>query len=324
MQRRWQAAFLALGFLIGVVFHHTFFIGCRSTPAFSLARREYSGDKPQVHLTELGVSSLLKDMSCGFGNMEVPPFLLRNGEHRVVIDVGLNMGEESIAAAKSGFIVYAFEPISEFVAKVIQKLEAEGIDYHCVKLDARNGRLLKPLPEAVKGRGMVYIFQAAAGSVFSQKTIYVDGPGTSFADEGSNLGVSKEVIVVPVSDYVDEDIYYFKIDAQGWDLEVLEGAKKLLEKHIVRLISVELWPKGLISAGSSVNAITDMLIKELGYICFDSRVDSAIQPMHREQLNEFLDTVHELYESSKQERFGFFDDLTCLSASFAAYGLARL
>ncbi len=269
----------------------------------------------------LGVSSLMKDFGCGFTNMGVPPFLVtKNGGHRVMVDIGLNTGEEALAAAKSGFVVYAFEPVSAFVKDVVSKLKQNDILYHHAELDEDNGNLLYALPQPTIGRGIVYIFQAAAGSRFGKKTIFLDGPGSSFVDEHSKRGSAEEVLVVPVSAYIERDVYYLKIDAQGWESEVFLGLLDLLRNHVVRLISVEIWPKGLIAAGSSPEAITTLLIKQLGYLCFDSLIDSALEPLHEEGLNFFTETVKELYESSKSERFGFWDDLTCLSPSFATYG----
>lgn len=271
----------------------------------------------------LGVSSLMKDFGCGFGNMGVPPFLVtKNGGHRVMVDIGLNSGEETLAAAKSGFVVFAFEPVSAFVKDVISKLEQNNILYHQAELDEDNGNLLDALPQPTIGRGIVYIFQAAAGSRFGKKTIFVDGPGSSFVDEISKLGSAEEVLVVPASAYIDSDVYYLKIDAQGWESEVFLGLLDLLRNRVVRLISVEIWPKGLIAADSSVEAITTLLIKQLGYLCFDTRIDSPLEPLHKEGLDFFTETVKELYESSKSDRFGFFDDLTCLSPSFATYGMS--
>lgn len=268
-----------------------------------------------------GVSSLLKDFGCGFENMIVPSFLNSgDGQHRVMVDIGLNMGEETLAAAKSGFIVYAFEPVSNFVDHVIGRLESENILYYEVQLDVNTGQQLEPLPIPPLGRGMVYLFRAAAGSKFEKKTIAIEGPASSFVDKESIArGTLADVLVVPVSAYIDVDVYYLKVDSQGWESEVLEGLMDLLRKRVIRAVSVELWPRGLIEAESSADAVIRLLVQRLGYLCFDSRISSGIKPLHPESLDNFVEMVDQLHEGSKDNRFGFFDDLTCLSPNFASY-----
>ena len=72
-----------------------------------------------------GVSSLLKDLGCGMANMAVPYFLTvpGYGVGRVMVDIGLHEGKETIAAVKVGFRVFAFEPLPAHVKMVVEGLE---------------------------------------------------------------------------------------------------------------------------------------------------------------------------------------------------------
>ena len=267
-----------------------------------------------------GVSSLMKDFNCGFSNHEVPYFLEHSqGAHKVIIDVGLKEGAETLAAVRSGFVVYAFEPVKEFVSKVVKSLTREKLDFFLVHLDGK-GVIQEALPSPRSGKGIAYIFQAAAGSVFERKTIYVDGSGTSFHDpKAAMTGKKEEVQVVRISDYLATDVYFFKIDAQGWDYEVILGALDLLRDYIVRLISVEFWPKGLGQSGSSASQLVDLIVKEAGYICFDTRVRKGTPLGHVENIGGYMSMIQDLSDDTHDQRFGFFDDLTCLSPNFAQY-----
>ena len=267
-----------------------------------------------------GVSSLMKDFNCGFANQEVPHFLKHSkGEHKVIIDVGLKDGAETMAAVRSGFVVYAFEPVKEFVSKVASSMSKRKLDFFLVPLDER-GVMQEGIPSPRPGKGIAYIFQAAAGSAFQTKTIYVDGPGTSFTDpEATKGGYKEEVQVVRISDYVKTDVYYFKIDAQGWDYEVIRGALDLIRNYVVRLISVEFWPKGLSQSGSSASQILDLIVKQTGYICFDTRTRKGTELGHVESIAGYMNMIQGLSDDTSDQRYGFFDDLTCLSPNFARY-----
>ena len=99
---------------------------------FTTAQRHY-GELPHTYRGTFGVSSLMKDFNCGFSNMEVPYFLSNaKGDHKVIIDVGLKDGAETLAAVRSGYVVYAFEPVKQFVHQVTASMEKEGLDFFMV------------------------------------------------------------------------------------------------------------------------------------------------------------------------------------------------
>eukprot|EP00854_Cymbomonas_tetramitiformis_P030828 gene30828-38630_t len=212
------------------------------------------------------------------------PFLgSARGDHRAVVDVGLKDGVETRMAVESGFVVYSFEPVPDHCAETRHALEKRNLTYHDVELD-RHGNLLNPLPEPEPGKGICYLFCVAAGAAHGWSTFYQDpttGYGSSFHDpvakdhatrvdnqNSSSKKYTLEVQVVPISQFVNTDVYFFKSDTQGHEIDVLKGARELFQRHIVRLVGIEFWPKGLKSAGASPESLMDML-HSLELLCFD-------------------------------------------------------
>jgi len=271
-----------------------------------------------------GVSSLLKDLGCGMANMEVPHFLTLPGfgANRVMVDVGLNEGKETIAAVKSGFTVYSFEPVEEFVVQVAADLEQEGLDFQRIQLNDQ-GNLLEPLRAPTKGKGISYLFQVAAGRKHDWMNISVEGPGTSFVDPKNRNKKDRPTQIVPIAEYIKSDVYFFKTDTQGFEMEVLAGARALFLDYSVRLITTELFPQGLQAAGSSSSSLVDFLTNELNLICFSGEPEANgfrnMPAGHPEGMDAFLDAIEERQVLQTQDvggrydRWGVFDDLTCLN-----------
>jgi hypothetical protein len=49
------------------------------------------------------------------------------------------------------------------------------------------------------------------------------------------------------------------MDIQGWEAEALFGARRLLERNLNLIVMFELWPYGLLKAGSSAEALLTFL-----------------------------------------------------------------
>ncbi|KAK3252698.1 hypothetical protein CYMTET_38014 [Cymbomonas tetramitiformis] len=259
------------------------------------------------------------------------PFLgSMRGDHRVVVDVGLKDGIETRMAVESGFVVYSFEPAPDHCEETRRKLRERNLTYHDVQLD-RLGELLSPLPEPEPGKGISYLFCVAAGAEHGWKTFYQDptmaGYGSSFHDPvakhwateiDKEPGLKKyifDVQVVPISQYVKTDVYFLKSDTQGHDVDVLKGARELFERHVVRLVGVEFWPKGLISAGQSPGSLMDVL-HSYNLLCFDqaggSNADKRDELVHHpEDFASFMKTANGI--GGIKGRWGWYTDFVCLN-----------
>lgn len=267
-----------------------------------------------------GVSSLLKDLNCGAANTAVPFFLTIPGYGlgRTMVDVGLHTGKETVAATTVGFTVYSFEPIPNHMDKVVRALNSRELDFQLIELGPA-GELIEPLRPPKPGRGIAYLFAAAAGRTHEKRMIGLSGPGSSFVEEHVLRDTNSEMLevqIVPLSDYVKTDVHFFKSDTQGFEMDVLAGARALYDNFTVRQTTVEFFTKGLEGAGASPRALLDMLSETLGLFCFTSepRAQQNMKAGHPEEKEAFLKAVQE-HGESMSSRWGFFDDLTCVHKS---------
>ena len=105
--------------------------------------------------------------------------------------------------------------------------------------------------------------------------VYIDGDSSSLSAQNVNAKEkSGETIkLVRLDDMVHEPVCLLKIDVQGFEGKVVQGAHDLITKQGVQHILVELWPSGMRNAGTDPAKFLESLY-DLGYTCTD---------LHREQ-----------------------------------------
>lgn len=131
------------------------------------------------------------------------------------IDIGANVGWISLEAAslagKKGK-VYSLEPIKH-LCSLFEKLI-----------------MLNNLKN-------IFVINAAAGAEEGFTEINVSEVGSAFQERSSLIQVDREVdkqeiMVLPVDQFFNsKNIDFIKIDVEGFELEVLKGAIKTIEKH---------------------------------------------------------------------------------------------
>ena len=128
---------------------------------------------------------------------------------RQSVDVGANLGVYSRALSKLTPIVHAFEPNRE-LARLLRRTLPRNVIVHEQALSSRTGAGTLRTP-VVNGR-----------PVFGLASLeeHVAYPG---ADQNA-------VAVAKLDDVLDGDIGFIKIDVEGHELSVLEGARSLLER----------------------------------------------------------------------------------------------
>lgn len=187
------------------------------------------------------------------------------GTRSLIVDVGLDKGAEFFHSIAFGYEVVGFEanPLSFAALKnkcVTMPTKCQAID------DIENHEL--PLKREV---GMSYLINAGAGNKRGHMDLALKGDLGSFAPVKAFENVKKaSVPVLRVDSVIDEDVYLFKIDTQGFDHFVLEGATGLFEKHTVRQIITEFEPLEMKALGVNIMETLKML-QQHGMICFSDK-----------------------------------------------------
>ena len=174
----------------------------------------------------------------GAAEFKVLRTLVQPASH--IVDVGANQGLYALPLshqAKEGR-VYAFEPDPKLFATLESNVQRNS---------AQN----------------VILFNAAAASrpskLFLRPGRFNRGDNRIVHDENAD-SATIEVDAIPLDDAIaDEHIDLLKIDVQGYETEVLQGAQKLLHANQQLLICFEFWPHGLRLAGSGPEELLDLL-----------------------------------------------------------------
>jgi FkbM family methyltransferase len=169
------------------------------------------------------------------GNPEVNVSLLVEGllqEGMTVVDVGGNHGLFSMEAAhfvgSTGY-VYAFEPTPELCDHIRKHLEVNHI---------KNVYLLEKAVGSFDGNAKLRVHHECTGlnSLASQDLVWQGS--TLVADQVINVPLCKLDTVVNTENISHIDI--LKIDVEGFELEVLQGARNILVNQRVKYIILEI------------------------------------------------------------------------------------
>lgn len=136
-------------------------------------------------------------------------FVANINNNSIVVDIGANIGYYALLASKIAKKVYAFEPDSE----IFMILKKNIVDNNLTNVIAIN--------KAVGDK-------KDTGYMIKDK----DNFGNQRLDTGGRIkDKSNEVEVIKLDDYIKEKIDLIKIDVQGYEPKVVEGAKKIIEKY---------------------------------------------------------------------------------------------
>lgn len=187
----------------------------------------------------------------GYNERFVQELLHVPEDKRVVVDVGANIGMISRGMAAKGVKVYWFEP----GAYNNQVLEANVIANS--KVDAHHWRP---------------IVHVKAGASDIEQTLYYEERGS---EKGNAYFYPPGVIpdtenavqlkTVKLQDHVDEEVFFFKMDVQGFESHVLEGSVCLFCQHKVHNLRTEFCPTMMKKNGNSDPVKFLKMIQELGF-----------------------------------------------------------
>jgi FkbM family methyltransferase len=155
-----------------------------------------------------------------------------------VVEIGANIGEFTIGAAEKSAMVYAFEP--------------DPAAFACLSRNVQQLNNVKALEFAVSNQcGSLTFFKATATADSSFVRPSVDA---------QKITVSSKTLDTLIIELEIEKIDFLKLEAEGWEPEVLEGATQSLA--ITRKIAVDGGPE---REGSPTHPIVSEKLKHAGF-----------------------------------------------------------
>jgi len=165
---------------------------------------------------------------CGTEDVAAYRKFIKPGD--VVFDVGANIGQYSLLASRlvgTAGHVYGFEPAIEVLPKLRENIGLNTSDN------------IHVIAKAVAAESKQMRFYPAD----EEKDQDI---GSLLPAEGTRSNESVEVEAISLDDFCDtnsiEHVNFLKIDAEGFDLEVLKGAKKTIERNPDLIVMTEIAP----------------------------------------------------------------------------------
>jgi len=129
----------------------------------------------------------------------------------VTVDVGANCGLYTRELAQMSKCVHAFEPSSS-MADVLRQTSGDNVRVHEVALSDH------------RGQAALFIPAGEAGLVHGLASIEPQ------LESLTRPGIATSVSTARLDDVIHEDVAFVKIDVEGHELSVLNGATKLLDQ----------------------------------------------------------------------------------------------
>jgi len=190
--------------------------------------------------------------------------LIKNSH--VCIDVGSNIGITSIWMAKNSEQVYSFEPEKENMLRFVENVQVNAV---------KNIELIPKAISNKNGHAELNILESyghhSLGKVTTSKFIRTEIVETTTLD----LFCKENDI---------SRIDFLKVDVEGFELEVFEGAKNLLKKKQINLIAFEVSKVILDELDKSFESILE-LFNNLDYSVYDLK-KQIITPENCHELNQ--------------------------------------
>lgn len=158
-----------------------------------------------------------KELRKGERELHLLPLIVPR--HKVALDIGANKGVWAYCLSKICPQVHAFEPNPKMY-QILKRGAAANVKTHPIALSDQSGTAELRVPKGTKG----YSNQGASLSEFK-----VDGEFMSVSVESKRL-----------DDMDFGEVGFIKLDVEGFELSVLKGAAKTIERdHPVMLIEME-------------------------------------------------------------------------------------
>jgi len=191
-------------------------------------------------------------------------------EGLVFVDVGANIGYFSLAAASMGYNVVAFEPMSRNAKKLAKSIEMNEFDFrmslyqNAVSDKSGQDVLLRETDRSNQGNGQIIRTLPAAEE--SRKTPEQRQYGVDYATS------------VTLSDVLDGvDAFILKIDVEGHEGKVMQGAREWICNNVVRHVIMEISEATRMNMAASGHSLGELFnfMNSTGYSVSDVAVGSG-------------------------------------------------
>ena len=149
--------------------------------------------------------------------------LSKSEYEKLVVDVGANLGYFSLLAASMGFKVVSFEPMNRNAAKFLSSIARNNFEdkiilyQNAVTYNSCDSVTMTETHNTNQGNGQI------KGSTSSKEGLY----GQDYVD------------TIKIDDVIHTDVLLMKIDVEGFEGAVLNGAKNLICWNLVLYITIE-------------------------------------------------------------------------------------
>lgn len=177
---------------------------------------EYKGIK-FIRKNDLIVDRLIKEKQ-DF-EKDTTDWILSNLEqNKLFVDVGHSTGWFSLQVIKKGFDVIGFEPMDPAYERAVENMKLNGIQYEIVKAAVSN--------------------QIGETTIYYNPSVPITTGASLDSSVRSQLNRKSSVIKTVTLDSILKDklVSIIKIDVEGYELSVLEGAKSIIEKNRPKLV----------------------------------------------------------------------------------------
>lgn len=193
-------------------------------------------EKIQPNVTKYDISWNIPNSQCAWrvdGLMEKEPdtvaWIEEMGKDDVLYDIGANMGQYSLLAAKRGVLVHAFEPESQNFALLCRNIACNEFAQ----------LLVTAWPIAASDKCGVNVFYA--GVVMPGSSCHAFGDNRNFMGEYKQFKFRQGSFGTTLDFFANEHPKptYVKIDVDGFEDKVIQGMKNLLKLPTLKSVLIE-------------------------------------------------------------------------------------
>lgn len=217
-------------------------------------------------------SVLSKAILEGFEENELNFIYYYLREDDIFLDVGTNIGLFALTAAKKikqGAII-AFEPSPTTFERLNENL-------HLNKAE----ELIKPFNLALSSKPDTLDFYLSLDGFDAWNGFTIPQVGSDF----KRLKIACTTLDIFCSVQNLSKIDLIKIDVEGWEYPVLQGAKEVIQKFSPDFL-IEFTEENAIAAGNSCNHVFDLLTG-LGYTWYEVKPDLSLNEFKRQESYEY-------------------------------------